>query len=689
MMVFIRNQPFAVNSQPFKAVQLYINSSHTYRALTRRKQQLFCRCSLNEPSTSSKQQFKSDTTQMTDWFPTGTGDGSHLSRQDQSQAEGIDTGSGAVSKVDQIRGNIRKLQRQLKQEILEANLKSFPYSKTYGKTPIGAVLQSDDGGARWVGQTIRIGGWVRTGREAGAGQFAFLEVNDGSCFDNFQIVVDKSVVDEFFGEEGQMRKITLTGGSVLIEGEVARTPPGTKQLVEMKATKLHHVGQSEGKSYPLSKKKQTFEFLRENMHLRPRTNTIGAVSRIRNALAWATHTFFQENGFLYVHTPIVTASDCEGAGEMFQVTSLLSEAEKIEANPKISAEQLTQLNEAVQQQGDKIRELKQKQKQEQENGNIKDTIKSEVSALQRLKKEQEAAAEALRFKGGIPWTQNGNETSSIIDYKDDFFDKAAFLTVSGQLNAEYYACALSNVYTFGPTFRAENSNTARHLAEFWMIEPEMAFCNLEDDMRCAEDYVQFCCRYLLEHCMQDLEFIVKMIDKQAIERLEHVAYTPFRRLSYTEAIEILEDAVKNKKKKFEFAVSWGIDLASEHERYLTEEVFKQPVIVYNYPKDIKAFYMRLNDDNKTVAAMDVLVPKVGELIGGSQREERLEVLEKRIKESGMELEPYQGYLDIRRYGTVPHAGFGLGFERLILFSTGIENIREVIPFPRWPGNAPF
>eukprot|EP01024_Parvocaulis_polyphysoides_P013867 TRINITY_DN15495_c0_g3_i2.p2 TRINITY_DN15495_c0_g3~~TRINITY_DN15495_c0_g3_i2.p2 ORF type:complete len:291 (-),score=45.08 TRINITY_DN15495_c0_g3_i2:265-1116(-) len=275
------------------------------------------------------------------------------------------------------------------------------------------------------------------------------------------------------------------------------------------------------------------------------------------------------------------------------------------------------------------------------------------------------------------------------DKKEDFFGKASYLTVSGQLNAEYFACALSNVYTFGPTFRAENSNTGRHLAEFWMIEPEMVFCNLEDDMKCAEDYVQYCCRYLLTHCMPDLEFIVKQLDKEAIERLKHVAHTPFKRLEYTDAIDILLDVVKQKKKTFEFKVEWGIDLASEHERYLTEEVFKQPVIVYNYPKEIKAFYMRLNDDQKTVAAMDVLVPKVGELIGGSQREERLDVLEKRIVDGGMDLEPYQGYLDIRRFGSVPHSGFGLGFERLILFATGIENIREVIPFPRWPGNVPF
>lgn len=276
-----------------------------------------------------------------------------------------------------------------------------------------------------------------------------------------------------------------------------------------------------------------------------------------------------------------------------------------------------------------------------------------------------------------------------MDYSKDFFSKPAYLTVSGQLNGEYYACALSNVYTFGPTFRAENSHTTRHLAEFWMIEPEMAFCNLEDDMQCAEDYVRYCCRHLLTSCRADLDFINAMVDKGAIQRLEQVASSSFERVTYTKAIEILEGVVASGKKKFEFPVSWGIDLQSEHERYLTEEVYRAPIILYNYPKDIKAFYMRLNDDGKTVAAMDVLVPKVGELVGGSQREDRLDVLTRRIEESGMPLEPYSGYLDLRRYGTVPHSGFGLGFERLILFATGLDNIREVIPFPRWPGNAAY
>jgi len=444
------------------------------------------------------------------------------------------------------------------------------------------------------------------------------------------------------------------------------------------------VGRTDAAQYPLAKKKQSFEFLREKAHLRPRTNTIGAVARIRNALAYATHKFFQEQGFLYVHTPIVTAADCEGAGEMFQVTTLLSEADQVPKIPVPSPEALETLRSRIEAQGGAVKEAKAAAAADKSNVELAGKAKSEVSMLLSLKEELAEAETAARSAGGLPRGADGH-----VDYAQDFFGKPAYLTVSGQLNGEYYACALSNVYTFGPTFRAENSHTARHLAEFWMIEPEMAFCSLEDDMTCAEDYVRFCCTHILENCRADLEFITAMIDKTAIERLEQVATTSFKRLSYTEAVEILEGVVRDGKKKFEFPVSWGIDLQSEHERYLTEEIFKQPVIVYNYPKDIKAFYMRLNDDDKTVAAMDVLVPRVGELIGGSQREDRLDVLERRITESGMPLEAYSGYLDLRRYGSVPHSGFGLGFERLILFATGLENIRDVIPFPRTPKSAAF
>ena len=447
-----------------------------------------------------------------------------------------------------------------------------------------------------------------------------------------------------------------------------------------------HLGRTDGSEYPLAKKKQSMEFLREKAHLRPRTNTIGAVARIRNALAYATHRFFQDHGFLYIHTPIITAADCEGAGEMFQVTTLLNSAdeEAATAAPTPSAEEVEGLRAEVEAQGVAVKEAKAAAAADKGNAELAAASKAAIAALLAKKEALAAAEEAARVVGGIRRTPEGK-----IDYSKDFFGKPAFLTVSGQLNGEYYACGLSNVYTFGPTFRAENSHTARHLAEFWMIEPEMAFCGLEDDMTCAEEYVRYCCTHLLTHCRPDLEFITKMIDKEAIGRLEQVASTPFKRISYTEAVAVLEEAVAAGAKKFDYPVSWGIDLQSEHERYLTEEVYKQPVIVYNYPKDIKAFYMRLNDDGKTVAAMDVLVPRVGELIGGSQREDRMDVLVSRIAESGMPLEAYEGYLDLRKYGTVPHSGFGLGFERLILFATGMDNIRDVIPFPRWPGHAEY
>eukprot|EP00198_Chlamydomonas_reinhardtii_P003924 XP_001693260.1 predicted protein [Chlamydomonas reinhardtii] len=526
-------------------------------------------------------------------------------------------------------------------------------------------------GVSQVGQTLRVGGWVKTGREAGAGAFCFLEVNDGSMFDSLQVMVSKEV--------GGLKTLVPTGTSVLVEGHLEATPEGTKQAVELKATKIVHVGPSDAATYPIAKKKTTYEFLREKMHLRPRSNTISAVARIRNALAFATHRFFQENGFLYVHTPIITASDCEGAGEMFQarVTTLLGKMKEHEGAPAVSPAELEAAKAQVAAHGEEVKAAK-------ADKSLAAASKAAVDKLLKAKEELAKLEEGSRIVGGIKRLPDGTP-----DYKEDFFSKPAFLTVSGQLQGEFYACALSNIYTFGPTFRAEYSFTARHLAEFWMIEPEMAFCDLKDDMQCAEDYVRYCCKFLLENCKPDLEFINKMVDNTALARLEQVASTPFKRISYTEAIDLLLGVVAEGKKSFEFKVEWGIDLSTEHERYLTEEIFKQPVIVYNYPKEIKAFYMRLNDDNKTVAAMDVLVPKVGELIGGSQREDRLDVLERRLGESGMDLAAYEGYLDLRRYGTVPHSGFGLGFERLILFATGLDNIREVIPFPRWPGNAAY
>jgi len=450
------------------------------------------------------------------------------------------------------------------------------------------------------GATVTARGWVRTRRDSKGG-FSFLEVNDGSCLKGLQVVCDATLANY----ESEVKRLT-TGCSVLIEGELRRSP-GREQPVEVFARKVEVLGRVEDPdAYPLQKKRHSMEFLREVAHLRARSNTFGAVARVRNRLAAATHEFFQSRGFIYLHTPIITASDCEGAGEMFTVCGL---------DP----------------------------------------------------------SEAPRLPDGK------------IDYEKDFFGRRAFLTVSGQLAAETYACALTNVYTFGPTFRAENSNTSRHLAEFWMIEPEMAFCDLEGDMDLAEEFIKHLFRTALDECPEDMAFFNRWIDKTAVETLEHIVASDFERMTYTEAIEIL----KNAREPFEYPVAWGAELQSEHERFLTEKHVRKPVIVRDYPKGIKAFYMRLNDDEKTVAAMDVLVPKTGEIIGGSQREERLDVLERRIDECGLKRDDYGWYLDLRRYGTVPHAGFGVGFERTIQFATGMANIRDVIPFPRTPKSVRF
>ncbi len=450
----------------------------------------------------------------------------------------------------------------------------------------------------YIGKTIAVKGWVRSLRSQKT--FSFIALNDGSTVAGIQCVYDQACE----GYEETLKLIT-TGASLSITGQVVASA-GKEQAVEIKVDTVTVIGTCDAELYPLQKKHHTFEFLRTIAHLRPRTNTIGAVSRVRSALSFATHKFFQERGFLYVHTPIITGSDCEGAGQMFKVTTL------DEGNP--------------------------------------------------------------------PKTPQGK-----VDYSKDFFDKPAFLTVSGQLNGEAYACALSDIYTFGPTFRAENSNTARHLAEFWMIEPEMAFADLTDNMNCAEDYLKYALRYLLDTCGQDMAFFNDMISKGVVEKLEHVVSTPFERLTYTQAVDILQKT----SKKFQFPVEWGIDLQSEHERYLAEEHVKKPIILTDYPKEIKSFYMRQNDDGKTVAAMDVLVPSIGEIIGGSQREDRLPVLEKRMDELGLHQQDYWWYLELRKFGSVPHAGFGLGLERLVLFATGMENIRDVIPFPRYPHHADF
>ncbi|KAG6533713.1 hypothetical protein ZIOFF_007588 [Zingiber officinale] len=525
-----------------------------------------------------------------------------------------------------------------------------------------------------VGQKVVVGGWVKTGREQGKGSFAFLELNDGSCLSNLQVIVDAAVYP--------LSELVPTGTSVLVEGELKKPPEGTKQRVELRVEKVLEIGPVDPAKYPLPKTRLTLEFLRDFMHLRARTNTISAIARIRDELAYATHTFFRQNGFRYIHTPIITTSDCEGAGEMFQVTTLFSDAEKLEKelqqNPPPSESDVEAAKLLVKEKGEVVSLLKSSKASKEE-------IVASVAELNKAKENASKLEERYNLKPGLP------RKDDKIDYARDFFGRQAFLTVSGQLQVETYACALGNVYTFGPTFRAEHSHTSRHLAEFWMVEPEIAFANLEvlyfnnlDDMNYAENYVKFLCQWLLDNCREDMEFMVKNYDKTAIERLELVSSMPFERISYTKAVQLLVNVTD---RKFENKVEWGIDLASEHERYLTEVIFKKPVIVYNYPKGIKAFYMRLNDDKKTVAAMDVLVPKVGELIGGSQREERLEILIKRIEDSGLPLEPYEWYLDLRRFGTVKHSGFGLGFERMLLFATGIDNIRDVIPFPRYPGRA--
>ncbi|NEO50119.1 MAG: asparagine--tRNA ligase [Moorea sp. SIO4A3] len=446
-------------------------------------------------------------------------------------------------------------------------------------------------------QSLTIQGWVRTKRELK--DFAFMEVNDGSSMANLQVVLNPDLSDY----ETILKRLN-TGSSVEVTGILVESL-GKGQRIELKASSVTVYGEAD-ENYPLQKKRHSFEFLRTISHLRSRTNTLGAVFRVRNACSNAIHQFFQERGFLWVHTPIITASDCEGAGELFSVTNL-------------------DLN-------------------------------------------------------NIPKTDN-----EAVDYTQDFFGRPTYLTVSGQLQAEIMSMAFRDVYTFGPTFRAENSNTSRHLAEFWMVEPEMAFCDLKGDMDLAEAFLKHVFKSVLENCPEDLEFFNKRIDNNVLATADNIINNQFERITYTDAIALLEKT----DRKFEYAVSWGVDLQSEHERYLAEELFKKPVIVTDYPVEIKAFYMRLNDDEKTVAAMDVLAPRIGEIIGGAQREERLDILEKRIQNQGMNPEDLWWYLDLRRYGTVPHAGFGLGFERLVQFMTGMANIRDVIPFPRTPLSAEF
>ena len=451
-----------------------------------------------------------------------------------------------------------------------------------------------------VGKTVLLRGWVRTRRDSKGG-FSFIELNDGSCQGNVQVVAP----GELPNYEAVVKHLH-TGSSVAIEGEV-KASPAKGQATEVLATKVERIGDAPAETYPLQKKGHSFEFLRSIAHLRPRTNTFGAIARLRHQVSMSIHQFFHEHGFYYVHTPVITASDCEGAGAMFRVSTL-----DPDAPPKVDGK---------------------------------------------------------------------------VDYTKDFFGKPAYLTVSGQLQGEAFACALGRIYTFGPTFRAENSNTPRHLAEFWMIEPEMAFFDLTDNMDLAEAFLKRIISDALKFCMEDLTFFAEKLEnnKGLFDKLNNVLNNPFKRVSYTEGVDILLKSGKT----LEYPVAWGVDLQSEHERYLAEQHFKCPVILYDYPRTLKPFYMKVNEDEKTVRAMDVLVPGVGEIIGGSQREERLEVLEARIREQGMHPEGYSWYCDLRRYGTVPHSGFGLGLERTLLFLSGMANIRDVIPFPRTPGNAEF
>ena len=450
-----------------------------------------------------------------------------------------------------------------------------------------------------VGESVTVKGWVRTRRDSKAG-LSFIALHDGSCFDPVQVIALNSL-----SNYADIQRLTA-GCSLSVTGTVKESQ-GQGQALEIEASEVEIVGLVENPdTYPMAAKRHSIEYLREYAHLRPRTNVIGAVTRVRNCLSQAIHRFFHERGYFWISTPILTASDTEGAGEMFRVSTL------------------DMMN--------------------------------------------------------LPRDDKGN-----VDYSEDFFGKETYLTVSGQLNVETYCTAMSKVYTFGPTFRAENSNTSRHLAEFWMIEPEVAFAELKDVAQLAEDMLKYVCKAVLEELPDDMAFFAQRIKKDAIERLEKLVSSDFVRMDYTDAIEILQ----NCGKEFEFPVEWGIDLSSEHERYLAEEHVGAPIIMQNYPKDIKAFYMRINDDGKTVAAMDILAPGIGEIIGGSQREERLDVFDARLDEMGLSKEDYAWYRDLRRYGTVPHSGFGLGFERLVAYVTGMQNVRDVIPFPRTPGNASF
>jgi len=464
---------------------------------------------------------------------------------------------------------------------------------------------------KYLGKPVQVQGWVRTRRDSKAG-ISFIELNDGSRLKNLQVIAEhnRPELRETLG------KIS-TGCSLFVEGAVTPSP-GKEQAIELHAERIKLYGTADPATYPLQKKRHSFEFLRQIGHLRPRTNTMGAVARVRNRLSFATHQFFQERGFYYLHTPIITASDCEGAGEVFRITASTGERAGETTN---------------------------------------ETTGSVADAAGAVSQEAQ----------------------------EEFFGKPAYLTVSGQLQAEIYALALGRVYTFGPTFRAENSNTSRHLAEFWMIEPEMTFADLEDDLQLAEAYIKTLVETVMKDCAEDVEFFTRFIEPTLLESLESVVRSPFEVISYTEAVDLL----KKSGETFAFPVEWGSDLQAEHERHLTEKIFRKPVAIINFPRTLKPFYMRVNDDEKTVAAMDILVPRIGEIVGGSQREERLEVLLEQMRLKSISEDDYRWYVELREYGSAPHSGFGLGFERIIQFVTGLGNIREVIPFPRTPGHAEF
>ena len=530
-------------------------------------------------------------------------------------------------------------------------------------------------GSSVIGSTVLIKGWVRTVRDQKT--FSFVEVNDGSSLAGIQVVAQSSMD----GYEA-VQSLT-TGAAVAIVGEVVASK-GKGQEIEIQAGSVEVVGECDAKTYPLQKKRHSLEFLRSIAHLRPRSNLFGAVSRVRSTLAQATHAFFASEGFRYVQTPLLTASDCEGAGEMFRVTTLdptaMSSPAAMPAPQLMSDDERTSIEAQIKEQGEAVRAVKEAKKAGEAD---KAAVDAAVAELLALKAKLEPAA-----------ASTAPSAPSADAYADDFFGKQAFLTVSGQLSAETYACALGDVYTFGPTFRAEDSNTARHLAEFWMIEPEMAFADLNDDMDNAEKYVKYVVKHVLDTCPKDMEFFCSFVDKELGDRLTRLVDEPFARVTYSEAIELLQEEIAKDPSKWEFPdVEFGTDLSTEHERWLAETKFKTAVFVYNYPKAIKAFYMRDNEGcepgKETVAAMDLLVPGIGELIGGSQREERLDMLKMKMAEVGLSEEDYWWYLDLRKYGTVPHAGYGLGFERLVCYVTGVANIRDAIAFPRYPGSCEF